>query len=312
MDILITEVGLRDGIQSDRRIVPTAEKIRLIEALFAAGVTSVEATSFVSPQAVPQLADGEDVVRGLRRPPGTRVCALTPNVRGVHRAIRAGVDEIVVFLSASESHNAKNLNRSIAGSLAGVDEIVELARGAGIGVKGAIATAFGCPFEGDVAPARVVSIARAFRDAGVTHLTLGDTTGMATPPIVRATTSALLDALPQAALALHFHNTRGMAMVNVAEGLALGVTEYESSIGGTGGCPFAPGATGNVCTEDLVNYLHETGHATGIDLAALTRVALELEAALGRELPGQVMRAGPRSRLHGMDSVRTASARPPS
>ena len=217
---------------------------------------------------------------------GARVCALTPNARGVHRAIRAGVDEIVVFLSASESHNAKNLNRSVADSIAGFEEIVELARAAGIGVKGAIATAFGCPFEGDVAPAQVVAIARAFRAAGVTHLTLGDTTGMATPNVVRATTSALLAALPQTAVALHFHNTRGLAMVNVAEGLALGVTEFESSIGGTGGCPFAPGATGNVCTEDLVNYLHEMGHATGIDLEALTQVALGLERALGRELPG--------------------------
>jgi hydroxymethylglutaryl-CoA lyase len=231
-------------------------------------------------------------------------------VRGVHRAIRAGVDEIMVFVSASESHNAKNLNRSIAESMARFDEIVELARSAGIGVKGAIATAFGCPFEGDVPASRIVSIARAFRGAGVTHLTLGDTTGMATPRIVRATTSELLAALPESSIALHFHNTRGMAMVNVAEGLALGVTEYESSIGGTGGCPFAPGATGNICSEDLVNFLHETGHDTGIDLAALTRVALELEQILGRQLPGQLMRAGPRTHLYGMESVRTASARP--
>jgi len=310
MTILITEVGLRDGIQSEELIVPTTEKIRLIDALFAAGVRSVEATSFVSPQAVPQMADAEDVVRGLHRPAGARVCALTPNARGVHRAIRAGVDEIVVFLSASESHNAKNLNRSVADSIAGFEEIVELARTAGIGVKGAIATAFGCPFEGDVAPAHVVAIARAFHAAGVTHLTLGDTTGMATPNVVRATTSALLAALPQTVVALHFHNTRGLAMVNVAEGLALGVTEFESSIGGTGGCPFAPGATGNVCTEDLVNYLHEMGYDTGIDLQALTQVALDLERALGRELPGQVMRAGPRGRLHPLGSVRTASAQP--
>jgi hydroxymethylglutaryl-CoA lyase len=259
---------------------------------------------------VPQLADADAVVRGLRKPAGGRVCALAPNVRGAHAAIRAGVDDIVLFMSASESHNQKNLNRPIAASMAAIQEIVELARSAGVGVKGAVATAFGCPFEGDVDSAQVARVARGFAAAGVSRLTLGDTTGMATPAIVRRTCSELLNVMPEMALALHFHNTRGMALVNVAEGLALGITEYESSIGGTGGCPFAPGATGNACTEDLVNYLHESGHRTGIDLEALTEVALSLEQILGRVLPGQVMRAGPRQRLYGLDSVRTASERP--
>lgn len=310
MKLTITEVGLRDGIQNDAVFVPTVDKIRLIQQLFDAGVRSVEATSFVSPQAVPQLADAEDVIRGLRKPAGAWVSALAPNVRGAHRAIRAGVDELVVFLSASESHNRKNVNRAVAESLKGIEEIAELAGAQGVKVRGAIATAFGCPFEGDVPPPTVAGIARAFRAAGVTHLTLGDTTGMGTPAIVRRVCSEVLSAVPDAALSLHFHNTRGMAMVNVAEGLALGIAEYESSIAGIGGCPFAPGATGNICTEDMVNYLHECGHETGIDVARLTGVALEMERLLGRTLPGQLMRAGPRTRLHPLDSVRTAAAQP--
>lgn len=310
MKLTITEVGLRDGIQNDATVIRAADKIRLVQMLFDAGVRSVEATSFVSPQAVPQLADAEEVVLGLRKPAGARVSALAPNLRGVHRAVRAGVDEIELFLSASESHNRKNLNRSVADSLGASQEIFELASAHGVSVKGAVAVAFGCPFEGDVPARRVVDIARAFRSVGITHLTLGDTTGMATPAIVRRTCSELLAAVPDARISLHFHNTRGLAMVNVAEGLALGIDEYESSIAGIGGCPFAPGATGNICTEDMVNYLHECGHETGIDLARLTDVALEMERLLGRTLPGQVMRAGPRTRLHPLDSVRTAEARP--
>lgn len=308
MKMIITEVGMRDGIQSEARFIATSKKIDLCNALFDAGVRSLEATSFVSPQAVPQLADAEEVIAGLRKPPGARVCALTPNVRGAHRAIRAGVDELVVFLSASESHNVKNLNRTVDASLAGMHEIAELSQGSGVGVKGAIAVAFGCPFEGDVETARVVHIAQEFHRAGVTHITLGDTTGMATPRIVQRTCDALLNALPDLSIALHFHNTRGMAMVNVSAGLALGIAEYESALGGTGGCPFAPGATGNLCTEDLVNYLDEEGHECGIDLSALTGVAQRLELELGRTLPGQLMRAGPRSRLYPLESVRTASA----
>jgi hydroxymethylglutaryl-CoA lyase len=308
MQIRVTEVGLRDGIQSEARVLPTATKVRLIDAAVAAGVRSVEATSFVAPQAVPQLADAEDVVRGIRRIPGLEICALAPNSRGMHRAVRAGVDAVLVFLSASESHNRKNLNRSVDESIRGIEEICEIAAGSRIAVKGAIATAFGCPFEGDVDVRRVVDVARAFRQAGVHRLTLGDTTGMATPTIVRRVCSELQSALPDLHITLHFHNTRGLAMVNVAEGLALGVTEYESSLGGTGGCPFAPGATGNISSEDLVHYLHESGHQTGIELEALCAVARELEEALGHPLPGQVMRSGPRNRLYPLDSVRTASA----
>lgn len=308
MNILLTEVGLRDGIQAEQLILPTADKVRLANALIAAGVRSLEATSFVSPQAVPQLADADDVIRGIKNRDGVQLCALVPNTRGMHRAARAGVEAVLVFLSASESHNRKNLNRSVDESLRGIQDIADIAAESGIEVKGAIATAFGCPFEGDIATRRVVDIARAFGAVGVHRITLGDTTGMATPRIVRTVCSELLSVLPDLRIALHFHNTRGMAMVNVAEGLSLGITEYESSLGGTGGCPFAPGATGNICSEDLVHYLAESGHETGIDLAALCATARELEALLGRPLPGQVMRAGPRGQLYPLESVRTASA----
>lgn len=307
MNILLTEVGLRDGIQAEQLILPTADKVRLANALIAAGVRSLEATSFVSPQAVPQLADADDVIRGIKNRDGVQLCALVPNARGMHRAARAGVEAVLVFLSASESHNRKNLNRSVDESLRGIQDIADIAAESGIEVKGAIATAFGCPFEGDIATRRVVDIARAFRAVGVHRITLGDTTGMATPRIVRTVCSELLSVLPDLRIALHFHNTRGMAMVNVAEGLSLGITEYESSLGGTGGCPFAPGATGNICSEDLVHYLAESGHETGIDLAALCATARELEALLGRPLPGQVMRVGPRGQLYPLESVRTAS-----
>lgn len=308
MDIHVTEVGLRDGIQAEPRVLATADKIRLINGVVNAGVRSLEATSFVAPQAVPQLADAEEVLRGIQRTPGVEIHALAPNARGMHRAVRAGVDVVSVFLSASESHNRKNVNRSVGESLQGIEEIVDIANRAGIEVKGAIATVFGCPFEGDIEARRVVDIARAFSSVGVKRIVLGDTTGMATPRIVRAVCSELREALPEMRFVLHFHNTRGLAMVNAAEGLSLGITDYESSLGGSGGCPFAPGATGNICTEDLVHYLHESGHDTGIDMAALTAVAIDLETLLGRRLPGQVMRSGPRDRLYPLDSVRTASA----
>ncbi|MFT3967934.1 MAG: hydroxymethylglutaryl-CoA lyase [Sphingobium sp.] len=309
MKIAITEVGLRDGLQNEAAILPTATKLDLIGKLFACGIRSIDAAAFVSPRAVPQMADAADVIRGIQAPPGARVLALTPNIKGVLAAAEAGADEAALFLSASESHNAKNLNRSIAGSLEGLANIAEAAASAGIALKGSIAVAFGCPFEGDVAVNRVVEIARAYAGAGIHRLMLGDTTGMATPAIVRQVCGAILEALPDTEITLHFHNSRGLALVNVAAALDMGITRYESALGGTGGCPFAPGATGNVCTEDLVHFLHESGHETGIDLDALIEVARTFEVLLGHPLPGQVMRTGPRLRLHPLDSVRTATAR---
>jgi hydroxymethylglutaryl-CoA lyase len=299
--IQITEVGLRDGLQSEAEFIPTATKVALLERLMAAGVRHFEATSFVSPRAVPQLRDAAEVLATVRRRSGVTLSVLAPNRKGVERALAADADEAVVFLSASETHNHKNLNRSIADSLQDMREIAEIARGAPMRLHGAIACAFGCPFEGDVALAQIEAIARQFAELGFSGLALGDTTGMATPPLVRRTVQHLAERVPQIPVALHFHNTRGLGLANVMEGLAMGITRYESSLGGIGGCPFAPGATGNICTEDTVHLMEQLGVATGIDLAALCDAAQALEQVLGRRLPGQVMRAGPRLRRYAAD-----------
>lgn len=304
--IEITEVGLRDGIQNEAVFIQTEDKIRLLDALIDAGIRHFEATSFVSPRAVPQLKDAAEVLAGVRRHPGVILGVLAPNRKGVERALAAEVDEVAVFLSVSESHNQKNLNRSVERSLDDVREAAELVRGTGIRLKGAIATAFGCPFEGEVSLDRIEEIAACFAGCGYDSLTLGDTTGMATPPLVRETVERLRSRLPGLKLNLHFHNTRGIGLVNVMEGLSLGVTSYESSLAGTGGCPFAPGATGNVCTEDTVHLMQQLGVDTGIDLDKLTAAARDLERILGRPLPGQVMRSGPRLRRYGLEEQAAA------
>ena len=302
----ITEVGPRDGFQAERAFVPTAQKIEFIDRIVDAGVPRIEATSFVSPRAVPQLADAAEVMAGVDRTRGTVLAALVPNKRGALRAAEAAVDEMVVFVSASESHNRKNVNRSVEESLAGFEDVARVAGEAGIAVSGAISVSFGCPFEGDVAPARVGEIAHRFQQLGFAGASLGDTTGMATPPLVAAAVAAVREAAPGLDLGLHFHNTRGIGLANVMTGLELGVDRYESSFGGIGGCPFAPKATGNICTEDLVYLLEEMGIDTGIDLCKLSGIACDVEVAVGHELPGQIMKAGLRLDLHPMDSVRVA------
>lgn len=302
----VTEVGPRDGLQAETRMVPAAEKIALINRLIDAGVPRIEATSFVSPKAVPQMADAAEVMAGVKRSPNTILAALVPNGRGAIRAAEAEVDEMVVFVSASESHNKKNVNRTVEESLKGFEDVARIAGDAKIPVHGAIATAFGCPFEGNVPAAQLAMIAKRFQDMGFVGMTFGDTTGMATPPVVRAGVAAVREAAPKLTIGLHFHNTRGVGLANVMTGLDEGVDKYESSFGGTGGCPFAPGATGNICTEDLIYLLHEMGIETGIDLRKLTAIACDVETVLGHALPGQVMRAGQRLDLHNMDAVRTA------
>lgn len=304
--VTVTEVGTRDGFQAERAFIPTAAKAAVVEALFDAGVRSIEATSFVSPRAVPQLADAADLLALVRRPPGARIAALVPNARGAERAAAAGVDMMVCFVSASQSHCRANLNKPVEQALADFREFAPIAARFGVPVRGAVAVAFGCPFEGDVPPDALLRVIEVYREHGVRHVTLGDTTGMATPPVVERAVRAIADRFPDVAIALHFHNTRGIGLANVMAGLALGVREFESSIGGLGGCPFAPGATGNVCTEDLVYLLHECGFETGIDLERLAEVARQVEALLGRTLPGQVMRAGPRLKLSALESVRPA------
>lgn len=305
--VTVTEVGTRDGFQAEPVFIPTAVKAEVIDALVAAGVRHVEATSFVSPRAVPQLADAHDLIGLLSRRAQAHIAALVPNARGAERALGAGVDEMVCFVSASETHNAKNLNATIAQSLANVVEVAQVAAGHPVALRGAVACAFGCPFEGDVAVEAVLRIAEAYAGLGVDRLTLGDTTGMATPPTLARAVHALAEQLPEVKIALHFHNTRGVGLANVVVGLELGIREFESSIGGLGGCPFAPGATGNVCTEDLVYLLEESGFDTGIDLDALIRVAQRVEAIVGRTLPGQVMKAGPRLRHYDPAAARRAT-----
>ena len=302
----ITEVGTRDGFQAERAFIPTGQKIEFIDRLADAGVPRIEATSFVSPRAVPQLADAAEVMAGVDRTRATVLAALVPNKRGALRAAEAAVDEMVVFVSASESHNRKNVNRTVEESLAGFEDVARVADDAGIAVSGAISVSFGCPFEGEVAPERVGEIARRFQQLGFAGASLGDTTGMATPPRVAAAVAAVREAAPGLGLALHFHNTRGIGLANVMAGLGLGVDRYESSFGGIGGCPFAPKATGNICTEDLVYLLEEMGIDTGIDLRKLSAIACDVETAVGHELPGQIMKAGLRLDLHPMDSVRVA------
>ncbi|MEH6787727.1 MAG: hydroxymethylglutaryl-CoA lyase [Paracoccus sp. (in: a-proteobacteria)] len=304
---VITEVGPRDGLQSEPAFVPTKRKIALVQALLDAGLRRFEVTSFVSPRAVPQMRDAAEVMAAFRDRQDAHLTALVPNARGAAAAIEAGVDAMVLFASASESHNLKNVNRSRAESLKGFAEIAALAQGTGVALQGAIATAFGCPFEGDVDVAAVVDQAAAYRDLGMDYITLGDTTGMATPALVVQRIEALRPVLPGVDLALHFHNTRGVGLACAYAGLSLGVTHYESSIGGLGGCPFVPRATGNVATEDLVYLFHESGVATGTDLDRLIAAAQLAETAVGRELPGQVMKAGPRLQTARMDSVGTAN-----
>ena len=303
--VTVTEVGTRDGFQSEERFIDTAVKAEIIDAMIAAGLRHIEATSFVSPRAVPQLADAHDVLARLTRRKEAHIAALVPNARGAERALGAGVDEAVCFVSASETHNRANLNASIEQSLANVGEVASLVRGKAK-LRGAVACAFGCPFEGEVPVEAAMRVVDAYAELGFDAIGLGDTTGMATPVTVARLVQAIRARYPAMPVALHFHNTRGVGLANVMVGLDLGITEFESSIAGLGGCPFAPGATGNICTEDLVYLLEESGFDTGIDLTALIEVARRVETVIGRPLPGQVMKAGPRLRRYANEGARRA------
>jgi len=294
----VTEVGPRDGFQMEKQFIPTDVKIELVNALARCGIRRMEVTSFVSPKAIPQMQDGAQVIAGVDRSLGINLAALVPNPKGAENAVKAGVDEMVIFLSASESHNRSNVNRTIDESLDGFKTVMEVAKVAKISLRGAIAVSFGCPFEGNVPPERVKKIVDRLLELGVNGITLGDTTGMATPVVVSALCEAILKSYPKLDLALHFHNTRGIGLVNVYHALQMGLTNFESSLAGLGGCPFAPDATGNICTEDLVYMLHELNIETGIDLRALLGVARRAEQVIGRSLPGQVIKAGLRLDLH--------------
>ena len=298
VEITGVEVGPRDGLQNISRAIATEDKLRIVNALIAAGLKEIEVTSFVHPKAIPQLADAEQLLGLLPRPPGVHYWALVPNEKGAERASRSQLYGITIVLSASESHNRANVRMSIAESLARMAGIVSIARAAGLQVRAGIATAFGCPFEGDVPPERVVEIAKRFVNLGVDYILLADTTGMADPRQVARVLEHVRAALPDVTLGVHMHNTRGAGMANVLAAWQTGITIFDSSIGGLGGCPFAPGATGNVCTEDMVHMFQRMGVSTGVDLNALLAAARLTQDILGFELPGQVMKAGPATRLH--------------
>ena len=305
-EVKVTEVGPRDGFQSEKNILKTEDKIEIINSLTDAGFSRIEVSSFVSPKAIPQLADAETILSKVKRNSKTTLAALVPNTRGALRAVEAKLDEIVVFLSASESHNNKNVNRSVKESLTGFKEIADIAGKNNIPVQGDIATAFGCPFEGNVSSKRLADISKEYKLMGFKGVTLGDTTGMATPPVVIDAINAIRDKVPDFKITLHFHNTRGVGLANVMTGLNQGITDYESCFGGMGGCPFAPKATGNICSEDLIYLLHEMGIETGIDLDQIISIAQKVESLVGHKLPGQVMRAGLRLLSYSMDEVPTA------
>ncbi len=303
----VIEVGTRDGLQIERYVVPAQRKIEIINDMIDSGLRSIEVTSFVSPKAVPQLADAAEVLAGVRKKDDTCLMALVPNLKAAERAAQTPLDAGVLLCSASETHNRKNLNRSIDESMAGFPQVAGRLREAGIGVVGGMATAFGCPFEGEVPVAAVLRIVESYVELGITRVGLGDTTGMATPTNIRSVVRALKAEFPEIAYTLHLHNTRGIGLANVLVGLEEGVRRFDSSVAGLGGCPFAAGATGNICTEDLVYLLHESGYRTGVDLYKAIEVAKKMERTLGRQLSGQVMRAGPRLTLHEADVVQTAA-----
>lgn len=295
--VAVYEVSPRDGLQNESRILSLDEKRALVAALVAAGLRHIEVTSFVSPRWVPQLADASELVRSLSAPPGVTFSALCPNATGLERAKAAGLKEIAIFLSASESHNQKNTNKSIARSLEVFEELIPVARDAGMRVRAYVSTVWGCPYEGAVDPRRALDIARDLIRWGVYQVSLGDTLGVGTPLQTQRICEMFLAELTADQLALHLHDTRGTALSNVLVGLDAGIRTFDAAVAGLGGCPYAPGASGNLATEDLVYMLHGMGLETGIDLDALLTAGDVAERIVGRKLPGKVHQAGrPRTR----------------
>lgn len=301
--IQITEVGLRDGLQSEPLLFPLEKKIEIANLLVSAGVRQLEATSFVSPKAVPQLADAEKLIAGIDRVDGLVLEALVPNKRGAERAALTGLDVWVPFVSASESHSQMNSNVSIQNAIERVADLPELADKAGATVYGAIACAFDCPFEGRTSHEKVLHVANAYRDLGIKTIKLGDTIGTASPARVKELIRYMKEQLPDTEFILHLHDTRGLGLANVMAGIEAGIARFESSIGGMGGCPFAPGATGNISTEDLVQLLELENYETNIDLAELVDVGWQMERYLGRELPSHMLRTTPVGTRHEIEQA---------
>jgi len=294
-DVSVYEVSLRDGLQNERATVPLRGKIRLLDALVASGLKRVEITSFVSPKWIPQLADADELAEHVKPPPGVSFSALCPNAKGLERARAAGIGEIAVFLSVSETHNKKNVNKTVAETLAAFEDTIGPAREAGMRVRGYLSTVWGCPYEGDVDPKKALAIARKLVDMGVYQVSLSDTIGVGTPRQTERILEMVLAEIPREKIAMHMHDTRGTALANVLVGLELGVRDFDASVGGLGGCPYAPGAAGNLATEDLVFMLQGMGVKTGVDLERLWEAGKVAESVVGRPLPGKVHQAGVRS-----------------
>jgi hydroxymethylglutaryl-CoA lyase len=296
--LIVQEVAPRDGLQIEPKWVETADKIALINDLSRAGFSRIEAGSFVSPKAIPALRDGEEVFLGIQRQPGVTYVALVPNLKGAERALSAYADELNMVMSASQTHNLANMRMRCEQSLVAFADIVSMARGTSLSLNATVATTFGCPFEGVISEDRVMQIVDAYLELGVQGISLADTTGMANPRQVHRLVQRVLTRMPASMLTLHFHNTRGLGLSNVLAAYEAGARRFDASLGGLGGCPFAPGASGNICTEDLVNMCDEMGIHTGIDLPHLLEMSRRLPALLGHEMPGQVAKAGRNSDLH--------------
>lgn len=294
----INDVAVRDGFQSEPAFVPTADKIALINRLSHTGLAKIEVTSFVSPKAIPNLRDAKEVMDGIERVPGVAYVALVPNERGCERALESGVDEINLVMSIGENHNLANMRMTCEQSLEQFRRVMEMVRGTEVRVNGSVATAFGCPFDGDQPVYRVLWAVEQYQALGMHSITLADTTGMAHPRQVAELSAAYMNAFAKLPVTLHFHNTRGIGLANVIAGVDSGIGSFDASLGGIGGCPYAPGATGNICTEDMVHMLESSGFDTGVDLDALLAIARDLPRVVGHEVPGSLIRAGKRTELH--------------
>ncbi len=302
--LYIQEVSVRDGFQIEPRFVPTEQKIELINALSRTGLAKIEVTSFTSPKAIPNLADAEAVMKQIDRVDGVLYTVLVPNVRGCERALACGVDEINLFMSASQTHNLANLRMTQEQSLAQFDQVVKFVDGRAA-INASLSTAFGCPFDGAVPEQTVFTIVQRYIDMGINAVTLCDTTGVANPVQVERLCSEVRERWPDLVLTAHFHDTRAMGLPNVLAALRAGIDRFDASLGGLGGCPFAPGASGNVCTEDMVHMLDAMGYDTGVDLEQLIAISRLLPEIVGHDVPGQVAKAGPYTRLYPVpESVR--------
>jgi hydroxymethylglutaryl-CoA lyase len=295
--VTVVEVGPRDGLQNEAAAIPTADKVALVDCLSDAGLRVIEAAAFVSPKWVPQMADATEVFAGIRRAPGVRYTALVPNLAGLERAHRAGVTAVAVFAAASESFSQRNINQSIDASLDTYQAVCARAAALGLPVRGYVSTAFGCPFEGDVPASRVAAVAGALVGMGAFEVAISDTIGIAHPGRLGPVVEAVAGRVPLSSIALHFHDTRGMALANVLAALELGISTFDASCGGLGGCPYAPGATGNLATEDLIYMLDGLEVETGVNLDALVNASRFIESRVGHPLPSRVYQAVTRTGL---------------